>query len=68
MQTWIERRLNRKGCVNMKNKTKHSPRKNLIFIPVNRHEMDNESRQILINLYMECSNRKEVDTYVSNSK
>ena len=52
----------------MKNKPKHSPRKNLIFIPVKRHEMDNESRQILINLYMECNNWKEVDTYVSNSK
>ena len=50
----------------MKNKPKHSPRKNLIFIPVKRHEMDNESRQI--NFYMKCSNWKEVDTYVSNSK
>ena len=51
----------------MKNKPKHSPRKNLIFIPVKRHEMDNESKQILINLYTECSNWKEVDTYVSKS-
>ena len=64
----MQRRLNSKGCVNMKNKPKHSPRKNLISIPVKRHEMDNESRQILINLYMKCSNWKEVDTYVSNSK
>lgn len=52
----------------MKNKPKHSPRKNLLFISVKRHEMDNESGQKLINLYMKCSNRKEVDTYVSNSK
>ena len=43
-------------------------RKNVIFIAIKRHEMDNESRQILINLYMKCSNWKEVDTYVSNSK
>ena len=64
----MQRRLNRKGCVNMKNKPKHSPRKNVIFIPVKKHEMDNKSRRILINLYMECSNWKEVDTYVSNSK
>lgn len=49
----------------MKNKPKHSPRKNLIFIPVKRHEMDNESRQI--NFYMKCSNWKEVDTYVGKS-
>ena len=45
-----------------KNKPKHSPRRILSFIPVKKHEMDNESKQIE-NVII----GSEVDNYVSKS-
>ena len=35
----------------MKNKAKHSPRRYVNFIPIKKREMDNKSKQIIINLY-----------------